>query len=250
VIGSIMAIPEIVRITLRQLIGRRRAVLLVLLAAVPILLALLFRAAKVEDVEGFSGGILDAVALTLLLPLVAILFGTAAFGAEIEDGTVVYLLAKPVARWAIVAAKLIATVGVTAALTASSVLLAGVIALMPLGESGAEATRAYVAAMIVGSACYASVFLAISLFTRRSLVVGIGYWLIWEGALSTLLPGIANLSVRQYALGIANAFFQMKPEEARLAPSTALPLVLILLAGAFVIATWRLTRFELTGSGD
>ncbi|HEX7490371.1 MAG TPA: ABC transporter permease subunit [Candidatus Limnocylindrales bacterium] len=246
---SLSAIPLIVQVTLRQLLGRRRTILLVLLAAVPVLLALVFRAANSTDIPSFATGVLDAVAVTLLLPIVAVLFGTAAFGAEVEDGTILYLLAKPISRWAIVAAKFIGAVGVTALLTILSVLVAGAIVLGTGGEAGAEATRAFMVAMLVGSVCYVSVFLTLSLFTRRALLIGLVYVLVWEGALSTLLPGIANLSIRQFALGVASAFWQM-PDEARLTPSTALPLAIIVVVAALALATWRLRRFELAGSGD
>jgi ABC-2 type transport system permease protein len=102
----------------------------------------------------------------------------------------------------------------------------------------------------VGSICYISVFLTLSLFTRRALLIGLVYVLVWEGALSALLPGIANLSIRQYSLGVASAFWHMKPEEARLSPSTALPLVVVVVVVAVVVATWRLMRFELPGGND
>jgi ABC-2 type transport system permease protein len=247
---SVTAVPLMGRITLRQLLGRRRTILLVLLAAIPVLLALVFRAANDADMAGFASGVLDAVAVTLLLPIVAVLFGTAAFGAEIEDGTILYLLAKPISRWAVVAAKFIGAVGVTAVLGLLSVLVSGAVVLYPLGEPGAQATRAFLAAMLVGSTCYVAVFLTLSLFTRRALLIGLVYVLVWEGALSALLPGIANLSIRQYALGVANAFWQMQPDEARLSPSTALPLAIIVVVAALVIATWKLMRFELPGGSD
>jgi ABC-2 type transport system permease protein len=247
---SVAAIPLIVQTTLRQLLGRRRTVLLVLLAGVPVLLAIVFRAANDTDVAGFATGVLDAVAVTLLLPIVAVLFGTAAFGAEIEDGTILYLLAKPLSRWAVVAAKYLGAVGVTALLTVVSVLVAGAIQMVPLGEEGAAATRAFMAAMLVGSFGYVAVFLTLSLFTRRALLIGLVYVLVWEGALSSLLPGIANLSIRQFSLGVANAFWQMSPDEARLTPSTALPLVIILVVVALVLAAWKLMRFELPGGSD
>lgn len=247
---SVKAIPLMVRITLRQLLGRRRTILLVLLAAVPVLLALVFRAANDADLAGFTSGVLDAVAVTLLLPIVAVLVGTAAFGVEIEDGTILYLLAKPISRWAVVAAKFLGAVGVTAVLALLSVLVSGAIVLSPLGEPGAEATRAFLAAMLVGSTCYVAVFLTLSLFTRRALLIGLVYVLVWEGALSALLPGIANLSIRQYSVGVANAFWQMQPDEARLSPSTALPLAIILVVAALAIATWKLMRFELPGGSD
>jgi ABC-2 type transport system permease protein len=247
---SLPAIPLVAQITLRQLLGRRRTVLLLLLSAVPVLLAVVFKAANNADVPGFATGVLDAVAVTLLLPIVAVLFGTAAFGAEIEDGTILYLLAKPVSRWAIVAAKFIGAVGVTALLTVVSVFISGVIVLGSAGEQGAEATRAFMAAMVVGSLCYVSVFMTLSLFTRRALLIGLVYVLVWEGALSSLLPGIANLSIRQYSLGVANAFWQMQPDEARLSPSTALPLAIVVIVLALVLATLRLRRFELPGGTD
>jgi ABC-2 type transport system permease protein len=247
---SVAAVPPVIQVTLRQLLGRRRTILLLLLAAVPVLLSIVFWAAGHASVHDFAVSVLDAVGVTLLLPIVAVLFGTAAFGAEIEDGTIVYLLAKPISRWAIVLAKLVGAAGMTALLTVASVFVSGAIVLAPLGEDGAAATRAFVAAMIVGSICYVSVFLVISLFTRRALLIGLVYVLVWEGALSNLLPGIANLSIRQYSVGVANAFWQMRPEEARLSPSTALPLAVVVVVVALVIATWRLMRFELPGGSD
>lgn len=247
---SVVVIPAIVHVTLRQLLGRRRAILLLLLAGVPVLLAIVMRFAGLEDVDGFASSVLDLIAVTLILPIVAVLFGTAAFGAEIEDGTIVYLMAKPVSRWAIVVAKLIGTAGVTAALMIGSVLVSSAIELLPLGERGLQATEAYVAAMAVGSICYVSLFIALSLFTRRALLIGFGYMLIWEGALSNLLPGIANLSIRQYSLGVGQIFYDLHEREARLEPATALPLALILVVVTLILATRRLMRFEISGSGD
>jgi ABC-2 type transport system permease protein len=249
-LNSVGAIPEVARITLRQLLGRRRTVLLLLLAAVPTLLAILYRAAGIDDVDSFASVVLFGIAVTILLPIVAVLFGAAAFGAEIEDGTIVYLLAKPVARWSIVVAKLFGTAGITILLAGGSVLVASAIELLPLGEEGAEATRGFLAAMVVGGVCYVALFMALSLFTRRALVIGIGYILIWEGALSIALPGIANLSIRQYSLGVANAFVSMSKDVAPLSPTTALILSTALVTIAVVVATWRLMRFELPGGSD
>jgi ABC-2 type transport system permease protein len=247
---SIKAIPEIVRVTLRQLLGRRRTLLLLLLSVVPVLMALVFVAAGESDVDGFATSVLDVFSVTILLPIVAVLFGTAAFGAEIEDGTVVYLLAKPISRWAVILAKLIGAAAVTALLTIASVAVAGVIALLPQGQHGVAAMIGFMAAMAVGSVCYVSFFLALSLYTRRALMIGIFYFLVWEGLLSSLLAGIANFSIRQYSLGAAGAFFQMSGQEARLTPGTALPLAAILVVVALTLATRKLMRFEMSGSGD
>ena len=248
--GPWAAIPEIAKVTLRQLLGRRRTLLLVLLAALPVLLAVAFRLADQTDVERFTRRIFDTISMTILLPLVAILFGSGAFGSEIDDGTIVYLLAKPVPRWILVAAKALSAMAVAILLTGVSTALAGFIDLLPAGNDGVLATEAQLLAMVVGSACYVSLFLALSLFTRRALVIGIGYMLVWEGALSFMLPGIANLSIRQYSLGAAKAIYQLPVQEARLSAETGFLLAAVLVAVSLSLAVWRLMRFELPGGSD
>jgi ABC-2 type transport system permease protein len=249
-VSPIAAISEIGRVTFRQLLGRRRTLLLVLLATLPVLLAVAFRLGGQTDVERFTRRIFDTVSMTILLPLVAILFGSGAFGAEIDDGTILYLLAKPVPRWIVVAAKAISAATMAILLTGVSTALAGFIDLVPAGSDGVLATEAQLLAMVVGSICYVSLFLALSLFTRRALVIGIGYMLVWEGALSFMLPGIANLSIRQYALGASKAIFELPVQEARLSAETALILSAVLVVAALVVATWKLMRFELPGGTD
>ncbi|MGD0862783.1 MAG: ABC transporter permease [Candidatus Limnocylindrales bacterium] len=248
--SSFVAVREISGVTLRQLLGRRRTILLVLLSLVPVLLATAFRASGEVDILRFTRIVFDGLYVAILLPLVAVLFGTGAFGAEIEDGTIIYLLAKPIPRAAVVLAKAASAATVAILLTVVSAGLSGVIELLPAGSDGEAATFAYIAAMALGSICYVALFLALSLFTRRALVIGIGYMLIWEGGLSSLLPGIANLSIRQYALGVADAFFQLHNDPARLSPGTAVTLAAILVVVALVVASWRLMRFELPGSSD
>ena len=248
--SSVSAFPEIVRVTVRQMLGRRRTALLVLLAALPVLLAVIYRVAGQIDIRSFTDAVFDVVSMTIVLPLAAVLFGTGAFGAEQDEGTILYLLAKPVPRWIVVLAKTFAAALLTLLMTVGSVLLAGIIELVPAGADGASATEAYVAAMVVGSLCYVALFVALSLFTRRALVIGIGYTLVWEGALSSLLPGIANLSIRQYALSVADGVFKLHPDPSRLPPTTALTLSVLLIVVAFVLSARRLMRFELPGGTD
>jgi ABC-2 type transport system permease protein len=244
------AFVEISRVTLRQLLGRRRTLLLVFLAALPVLLAVAFRVAGETEVERFTRRIFDTITMTILMPLVAILFGAGAFGAEIDDGTVVYLLAKPVPRWIAVAAKAFTAMAMAILLTGTSTALAGIIDMVPAGSDGVSATLAQVLAVVVGSACYVSLFLAVSLFTRRALVLGIGYMLVWEGALSFMLAGIANLSIRQYSLGASTAIYKLPLQEVRLSAETAFVLSGVLVVVALVVAAWKLMRFELPGGSD
>ena len=97
---SVMA--PLVEVTLRGLLGRRRTLLLVLLAGLPVLIALLIR---VSGGRPDADRVLDTLVVRTVMPLVALIVGTAAIGSEIEDGTAVYLMVKPIARWRIALAK-------------------------------------------------------------------------------------------------------------------------------------------------
>src|SRR5215213_979045 len=107
------AFIALVSVTLRGLLGRRRILLLLLLAALPVLVALVIR---LGGGRADAAGILDSLGIRTVLPLVALVIGTAVIGSEVEDGTLVYLLVKPIARWRTALAKVLVAAGLTIAL--------------------------------------------------------------------------------------------------------------------------------------
>ena len=62
-----------------------------------------------------------------MVPLIGVIAGTGAIGPEIDDGSIVYLLAKPLKRPSIIFTKLLVAIGVTVAFSAVPTLLAGFI---------------------------------------------------------------------------------------------------------------------------
>ncbi len=130
--------------------------------------------------------------IAIVLPLIALVFGTSALGSELEEGTIVYLLAKPVRRLRIVLAKVVVAAALTAALIVPSTLLTGAVATFGGNELMGPAT-AYAIAAALGGAAYVVVFLALSTFTRWALAIGLVYVLLWEGILADLLPGTQHL---------------------------------------------------------
>jgi ABC-2 type transport system permease protein len=179
----------------------------------------------------------------VLLPLVAVIVGTAAIGSELEDGTIIYLLAKPIPRATIVAVKLVVAWLLVAALVAPAVLLAGLV-----GTSGqADLGVANAVAIAVAGLEYTAVFLALSLLTSRALVVGLAYVVIWEGVIGGLFEGTRIISIRQHALAIADALGGEGAVTAELAAGSALIVGGVITALALVIAVRRLERVELRG---
>ena len=61
----------------------------------------------------------------MVLPVLALIIGTGVLGSEIDDGTLVHILAKPLSRREILLSKLAVAVGVTARHAGVPLLLAG-----------------------------------------------------------------------------------------------------------------------------
>jgi ABC-2 type transport system permease protein len=243
-------IATITGVTVRGLLGRRRSLLLVLLALLPIGIALLIRVSgrvSLNDDEVVNA-VMDRLIVTTLLPLVALVFGTAVLGSEIEDGTALFLLVKPVERWRIVVAKLLVAVGLSVAIVAPTALVSGLI--LEVGSGGLVGPFAAAIGDSVGAAAYVSVFFALSLVTSRSLAIGLVYVIVWEGILAGLLEGTRVLSIRQYTLGITALIDSAPPDPARLDGTTALVMAAAAIVIAGLIALQRLQVFQIGQAGD
>jgi len=196
------AFAAIAEVTMRALLGRRRTVLMLLLAGTPIALGLLVR---INDAELRSiGPTIDGFVTRVVLPLVALVFGTAALGAELDDGTAIHILTKPVSRWTIILAKLAVAGTLTAALVVPSTMLSGLL-LGGFGSENLAVTVAFGIATLIGSYLYVAIFLVLSVATSRGLIIGLAYSLIWEAALSDILLGTQVFSIREYVGGMAEA---------------------------------------------
>ena len=191
---------QIFRLTLRQLLGRWRVLLIVFLASLPTLIVLLVKWQDPENAvynQEFVQGMIDAMIVGGIMPIVTMTVAAAAFGNELEDRTLYYLVLKPVSRVHIVFAKLIATL----VLAAPVVVASGVVATALVGaDAGAVLTVGI--ALLAGVAAYASIFTWAGLITPRALSYGLVYVLVWEGILSSFLTGVRYLSVRGYTLSL------------------------------------------------
>lgn len=231
-------IDAVLRVTVRGLLNRRRALLMLLLALSPVLIALLIRVAgRPVDPVRIELNLLDGLLVRTVLPLVALVLGTGAMGSELEDGTAVYLFTKPIPRWQIAFAKLLAAGGLTAALVAPASVVTGLLLAGDQG-GGAGIALAYGAASVVGSFLYAAVFLAASVATGRALIIGLVYTLLWEGLLAGLFAGSRAFSIREYTIGIAGVLDPARIHAALDPITTAVGTV-----GVLVVATLLATRW-------
>lgn len=245
-------IAIIAGLTLRQLLGQRRTLLVALLGLLPVLVAVVARLALDADADRVRGGVglIEDMTVHLVLPLTALIFGTAALGQEFEDGTAVYLLARPVRRWQIVAGKLLATWSATAVVVLVSVTGTG-LALLTGEPDGARLTLAFGAAVLLGALAYLGLFLCLSILFTRALVIGLIYVFVWEAAITALAPGTQYLSIREYTVGIAGSIADVAP--AILDPALDATQSLVFLGLVTVLALGYAVRalagYQLTAAG-
>ena len=91
-------------ITARGLLGRRRALLLLPL---PLLLVGLAAICRAYDLAPSQWGqeVIVGLGFAVVLPVIALIVGTGVLGSEVDDGTLVHILTKPLPRRDIILAK-------------------------------------------------------------------------------------------------------------------------------------------------
>src|SRR5918997_3095184 len=107
------ALP-VTMLTVRQFTGGRTARLALVLSLIPALFAVIY-VVRPWDVapDEFTIDLFRELFVPTLLPIIVLLPATAAFGNELEDGTLPYLLMKPVSRLRLILGKYAAVLLVT-----------------------------------------------------------------------------------------------------------------------------------------
>ena len=234
----------VARLTAGSLLGRRRALLLLALPAVLLALAVAARVLAGQD-EQLTVLLLGSFAVGTVVPLLGLLAGSGAIGPEIDDGSIVYLLAKPLSRHTIVVTKLLVAVGVVLVLGALPTFVAG---LVLAGTTDGLAVGFAAGAAAAGTG-YCALFLLLAVVTRNAVVVGLLYALIWESLVGQLVPGAQALSVQQWALVLTERIVGPRAEQLG-ADSAVGGVGVVLLVAVVVGATWyagqRLRTIRLT----
>jgi ABC-2 type transport system permease protein len=249
-------------ITLRATIGRKRALLFALAPLVLVLVTVALKLAHPER-ESWPVDILGVFGLTVVLPLTALIIGTSVLGAEIDDGSIVHLLATPVRRSSVIVTKFVIATGLTIVFAAVPELIAALISgggsIPAPGPASGPASAGLVTisagkfavALFVGAlACsviYNAVFVMLSTATTRAIAVGLLYVLVWETLLSNFVSGVKLLSVSHYGLGIANGILNDPLLEAGLGVLTSVVMGAIVTAVALALAMNLLSSFTLKG---
>jgi ABC-2 type transport system permease protein len=235
----------LLRFSLGQLLAGRRLVLIALLVALPLVVPAMFAAGADIDPATFTLELFRQLVLPVLLPVVTLTFATSSLGSELRDGTVTNLLLKPIPRAAVLGAKYLAAVVsslvvLLPAEAAGHVIVAG-------GLGSTDLLAGMLLATTVGALAYCALGVLLSLLMARALLVGLAYALLWEGAVVSVAPSAASLSIRGYTEGVLAAVLGGGGPEltTRLGPVSATVLAAVVTLAALVLAVRRLERMDI-----
>jgi ABC-2 type transport system permease protein len=236
-------------LTTRQLFARRRLWAALAFALVPLLFTLGYRLTNADaDTKAleFLVTLYRDIVLGTLLQLAAVLLGTTAFGGEVDDGTIVYLLVKPLPRWSVVLSKYVVALVAIVAVILPGIVLPWLV--LGVGSVPARIPVAYGVAAVAGAAIYAALFVALGLRSRRALVHGLLYVVVVEFVMSRSIAGLRSLSIREFALTIAarvaDGVAQVSAG-AHVSMATVWTMGTVFLVGSLVAAVRMYQRFEL-----
>ncbi len=225
------------RLVLRHQITKGRLVLFAVIGAVSVTLGWVIGRSsgdRTQDATDF----VSLFGLGLVVPVVALVLGSAALGNWVEDETLVYVWLRPVKRWTIAVAATLAAA--TVAIPVIVVSMGVLAALASGGEAGV--ITGTVVGTALGGLAYVAIFVTAGLLIRRALLWGLVYVFIWEFFVARAGAGAARLSINSYASSI---LAQLSGIEIRLADRGLVTSYVVLAAVTTVgllATTWRLHR--------
>lgn len=196
--------------TIQQVLPLRRAILYLIAEAAPALIYLLMASTLSDEAAALERLMLMIITLyfPLLVPIVTLIVASAVLGHERRDGTLFFLVLRPIPRWVIATAKLMAAILVAGGLNAFGALaLASSYGL----ETGIwDLVVPLVAGGIAATIVYAAILVPLGFFTDRAVLVGLLVLLIFENGVLFAAPGLSDLS--GWRIGFST-FVGIAPEE-------------------------------------
>ena len=235
--GTLASLATFYRLLLRTQITVPRLLGIGGLGALAVLLGLFARFD--DDPSQAAADAISSYGLAILVPLAALWLGTSAVGDLVDDRLLVYLWLKPVSRWQLPLAAILAVVSVVVPLTALPLTASAVVA------GANDVAWATLLASSLGALAYTGLFVAAGFWFRRAIWWGLAFVLIWENAVAYTAEGAARFTV----VGWASSVLDLAPDvDVQLEAGPAVVALVVLPAiavSAWLVATWRYRRADI-----
>ena len=234
--GALVSLLALYRLLLRMQITVTRLLGIAGLGALSILIGLFTR--WDDNPAQAATNVVSTYGLGILVPFAALWLGTSAIGDLVEDRLLVYLWLKPVARWQLPAAAILATVSVVVPLTAIPLAVSTLAA-----GAGEVAPAAFLAASLAGLA-YGGLFAAAGIALRRAVWWGLAFVLLWENVVAHAVDGAARFTVSGWASSVLGLAPDVDVSHDAGSVGTAFVVLAAIAVAGWLIATWRYRRAD------
>ncbi len=234
-------------LALRQSMSIRRVAILLLLAAIPLVIAIIAEILNTDWDGEVSQGFIQGLITNTGLPLIALIVAAPAFADEIEDRTLTNLMLSPISRWQIAMPKMLAAAAIVAIPMAISMFVS-VILIFDDDAYSAAIVGAF--GMIVGALAFVSLFAFVGTLTTRAVVFGIVYVFGFEALISSAIPGLKYVSISGNTLSIMQQLSSTLVDAPKSGSNQLPPIEYAIIALIAVIilsnvaTVWRLKRMD------
>lgn len=211
---------DVFAISIERMLPRPRSFWVFLLLALPVLLGVLLRIypPKGLPLTGFElyGIVVALFFVRNLLPLVALLFGSALISDAVDSKTLTYFLTRPVSRLSIFLGEFMAYFVTVLTLTVPCVVLTYLILCVgtPQGAGfGAADLVRDLGACALTLFTYGAVFALLGVSLKRPLIPGLLFLFVWEGFVANFPGDAPNYTLSAYA----RSLIRHRPSEEGLA---------------------------------
>ena len=225
------------RLLLREQVTVARILGIAALGALSILLGAFARADEEPAVA--AEDMVATYGLGVLVPLATLWLGTSAIGDLVEDRLLVYLWLKPVARWQLPAAAVLATFTIVAPLTALPLAAA------TLAAGAGDVTLPALGAATLAALAYTGIFVAAGLWFRRAVWWGLVFVLIWENVVAYSVEGVARFTVSEWARSILDTAPAADIAGGTHSAAVAFVVLPLVAVAGWLVATWRYQRADI-----
>lgn len=226
-------------VLLKQLISKGRLIGISIIGLLPMLLGWVIGRHSTNPLEA-GVGFVSYMGLSILIPVVALIFASASLGDTREDGTLVYLWLRPIPRWSVTGGAWAASI--TAALPLTVIPMAVAAILLDAGNTLISAT---ILTSILAVCAYCGIFLLLGLLVKNPVLWGLAYILIWEATIASFAKPAAALAVSGYSRAIIASRtgvefdYLWSPSQ-----GTSIFMLIVIIVVAIGLSTIRLNRLE------
>jgi ABC-2 type transport system permease protein len=246
----IYAAIQLTLVSARRMIWSRQTMVNLLLLVMAALVCIAWSLRGDHSPANFINQILLPIYVAFLLPISCLCYATAGIAGDREEGTLVYLLATPLPRLLIYAAKYVSALVLTLAWTLGGLALLGQAA----GPVAVEVVAVVWWPVLLATLAYVGLFQLFGALFRRATVVALGYALFLEVLVGSMPGIIKRVAVSFYAQSLifaAASPFGVEPSGPHhpamflpIAAPVAVAVLITAAAGLFLLGGWTFAQRE------